>query len=59
MENEIKENTELAIPSIVAAPIVPITVVVASITLVVDPIASIDLIVTLVSTRTAIPRLSS
>ena len=66
MENEIKENTELEIPLIAAALAAPIALAAAPITLVAAPIilatapivlavAPIALVVTLASTRIAIP----
>ena len=70
MENEIKENTKLEIPSIAIAPaaptalaVTPIAPAAAPVTLAVAPIAlataPIALVVTLASTRTAIPALSN
>ena len=61
MENEIKENTKLDIPSIAIAPTAaPIALAAAPIALVIAPIAPVAaLVVTLVSTRIAIPRLLS
>ena len=67
-ENEIKENTELEIPSIATAPaaptalaVTPIALAAAPITLAVAPIAletaPTALVVTLASTRIAIPAL--
>ena len=62
-ENEIKENTELAIPSIAAAPIVPATPVVALTAPAAAPtilaIAFTVLAATPVSTKTAIPASSN
>ena len=69
-ENKIKENTKLAIPSIAVAPIAPATAPAASTAPAAAPaalaaasatpaVASITLAATLVSTRTATPRLLS
>ena len=61
IENEIKENTELAIPSIAAALAAPIALLAVPITPATAPIAlaaaPIALVATLASTRTAIPTL--
>jgi len=70
MENKIKENTKLAIPLIVAAPIAPAMAPAASIALAAAPVAlavasvivaaaPITLAATLASTGTAIPGLLS